>query len=382
MVEPESPVTETAEPMALLVEPAEPVAPVTETTSQPVPALAQDHPMEYRVKRGDTLWGIAGRFLSQPWLWPEVWYINPKIRNPHLIYPGNVIELVYVDGRPQLRLKGDSIKQAEHAEQVDPATGQISEVPAQAGSPVGVVRLSPQIRKIPVEEAISSIPYKDLRPFLVGSVVVDSKAFDRAGYIMRPFEEEQMIIGANDRVYVRGVDDAVGNSYQIIRKVKPLIDPDSRELLGYEAVNLGLAQIITQGDPATAITTESSQEILIGDRLIAAPKEPTNYHFFPKAPSTQVKGKIISMHNAISQVGQFQVVTLNKGSRDGLTTGDVLAIFEQGKKQRDVIGREKVQIPDRRKGELMVFRVFDQVSYALIMSSTRSIRPNDLVSNP
>ncbi len=332
-----------------------PALPMTIAVPQPpqVVELEPHHPLRYTVSSGDTLWSIAARFLKDPWLWPEVWYVNPQIRNPHRIYPGDVIELVYVDGRPRLQLQED----------------------------VRRVRLSPQIRTEPLAAPIPLIPYAEIAPFLTQPHVIDEATLARQPYVLRPFEAHQLIVGANDQVYVRGVEPLVGTLYQVVRRGKALYDPESGELLGHEAVHAGVLRIVQPGDPAVARITESRQEIMAGYRLLPM-QETALTDITPHAPRQAIRGRVISIYNGIAQAGRNQVVTLNLGRHNGLTEGDVLAICQDSGQVRDPQTQEQIRLPDRRAGEILVFRVFDKVSYALIVRSSRSINVRDLVRNP
>lgn len=318
------------------------------------PRLAAEHPMEYTVKRGDTLWDIAARFLRDPWLWPEIWYLNPAISNPHLIYPGDVIELIYVDGRPRLQVR-ETARDA--------------------------VRLSPKVRKTGLQEAIPAIPYETIEPFLAQPRLVTEQELVNAAYVLRPFESEQLMLGAGDRAYIRG-DVVEGERYHLVRRGDPLIDPQDGDLLGYEAVYLGDLRIQRGGDPGIGLVTRSKREITKGDRLLAADDGDPKPRFVPAAPDTKIDGRIVSLYDGISQVGRYQIVALNRGSQAGLAQGHVLAVFQHGGVAEDPHTEEMISLPERRAGEVMVFRVFDEVSYALVMRASRGIGVGDIVRQP
>lgn len=330
----------------------------TQAYDMPLPIdraeLNANHPMQYTVVRGDTLWGISARFLKNPWLWPEVWYVNPQVRNPHRIYPGDVIELVYVDGKPRLQLQDASNRS---------------------------VRLSPKIYTQPLDGAIPVIPYTQIAAFLAQPRVVDEDMLAHQPYVLRPFEAHQLIVGANDQVYVRGIKPEDGDTYQIVRKGKALYDPEQGGLLGYEAVYAGTIKITQPGDPAVALVIESKQEMMAGDRLLPVHQD-VLADIMPHAPKQAIQGRIISIYDGIAQAGRNQIVTLNLGKQNGLVEGDVLAVYQDGGLVRDPQTHEDVHLPDRRAGEILVFRSFDKVSYALIMRSTRSINIKDVVRNP
>jgi hypothetical protein len=322
--------------------------------SQPI-EVNPAHPDRYVVVKGDTLWDISGRFLTKPWLWPEVWYANPQIANPHLIYPGDVITLVYVDGRPQLRLERG-----------------------------GPLRLSPRARVLPLEDAIPTIPADAIQQFLSRTRVVDKGELEAAPYIVES-ADEHLITGAGDRIYVRGIADESYKRYTVLRQGKPYVDPDTNEVLGHEAIFIADADVQRYGDPATLLLVESNRESLIGDRLlpaIAADIKPT---YLPRAPDSQIEGRIISVLDGVTQIGQYQVVVLNRGGRDGLDVGHVLAVYQAGQVVPDKVtasANDSVRLPDEYAGVVMVFRVFDRVSYALVMRATRAIHVLDKVKNP
>ncbi len=315
--------------------------------------LNPDHPDRYVVKRGDTLWDIAERFLRDPWLWPEVWHINPQIENPHLIYPGDVISLVYLDGKPRLVLR--------------------------RGRPT--VRLSPRVRERPLAEAIPTIPLDAIRPFLSRPRVLDEAAFERAAYIVAS-ADEHLIAGSGDRVYARGIGEGPGARFAVLRRSQLYRDPDTGEVLGVEAIHVADARVQRGGDPATLVLERSTREALVGDRLFPVDESPYTDNFFPRAPDRPVEGRIIAVFDGVSRIGQYQVVVLNRGEREGMAPGHVLAVYQAGETVRDPVRREKVTLPEERAGVVMVFRTFDRVSYALVMKATRAIRVLDRVRNP
>lgn len=317
-------------------------------------ALNPSHPDEYTVVKGDTLWDISARFLSKPWLWPEVWYANPQIQNPHLIYPGDVISLVYVDGRPQLRLRRG-----------------------------GSDKLSPQVRSTPLDAAIPTIPIDAIQQFLNHSRVVSQQEIDAAPYIVES-ADEHLITGAGDRVYVRGLTSAETNAFSVYRRGQVYRDPDSNEELGVEALFIGDANLQRFGDPSTLQLVRTTREAVIGDRLFPVDADEIQRNFQPHAPA-DMHGRIIAVVDGVTQIGQHQVVVLNRGTRDGMEVGHVLAISQAGSTVADKVSGKRgdtVTLPDERAGVLMVFRCFERVSYALIMSATRPIHVLDKVDNP
>jgi hypothetical protein len=321
------------------------------------PQLNPRHPDTYVVRPGDTLWDIASMFLRDPWFWPEIWQINPQVENPHLIFPGDVLSLVYLDdGRPAIQLE-------------------------RAGT---VERLSPRIRSEPLEDAIPTIPFETLRAFLSRPAILSRDQIDTLPYVLTPRDS---LMGAAGRdVYVRGSHADEGTIYNIVHLGDPLVDPDDNALIGYEGIYVGQGRVRRTGDPATVYLTESAREAVSGDFLVDEEGvRPVN--FFPRAPEAQIDGRIISVVDGVSLIGQYQVVVLNRGARHGLETGHVLRAYRTGEVVRDQVNRrglfaQNVRLPDEPAGTMMVFRTFDRVSYALIMEATSEIRVLDAVRNP
>ncbi len=319
-------------------------------------ALNPDHPDRYVVVEGDTLWDIAARFLRDPWLWPNIWYANPQIANPHLIYPGDVISLVYVDGQPRLRLS--------------------------RGLPV--VKLSPKVRVEPIRRAIPTIPLDAVEPFLTRPLVTTREALDQAPYVVQA-ADEHVITGAGDRVYARGLPPDGPGTWVVVRAGDEYVDPDTGEFLGLEATYVGDAEVQRMGDPATLWLTGTSREVLVGDRLMPVAGDGEAAVFQPQPAPAEIEGRIIAVVDGVSQIGQHQVVVINRGSREGLERGHVLAVYQAGEVIPDTVSEDPddtVRLPDERAGELMVFRVFDKVSYGLIMRAARAMHVLDTVRAP
>ena len=318
----------------------------------------------YVVKKGDTLWDIAKRFLNDPWLWPEVWHINPKIRNPHLIYPGDVVSLSYVDGKPYITLEGKG------------------GVPAPSAKGLKTVRLSPKAYSQPLEKAITTLPYELIAPFLkFSSVLPDPDMLEDAPYIVSSYEEH-LVSGSDSRVYARNMSDSQIGNYIVARPGVTYRDPDTNDILGYEVLHIADARVIALGDPATVVIGKASQEILNEDRLIPYEAKKQDFYYYPSVPSKPVSGKLISVLGGVSLIGQYSVVVLNRGEVDGMAAGHVLAVYQDGAFVRDPIEREPVKLPKERAGLMMVFRVFEKVSYALILEAERSMSVNDSFTNP
>ncbi|ROR34254.1 LysM peptidoglycan-binding domain-containing protein [Inmirania thermothiophila] len=321
-------------------------------------ALRDGHPERYVVRRGDTLWDIASRFLRDPWRWPDIWHINPQIANPHLIYPGDEILLSFdAEGRPQLTVR--------------------------RGRPT--VKLSPRVRATPLREAIPPIPFEAVRQFLDESrVVLSREELERAPYIVESLDGH-LVNGSGNRIYVRSIPPTDRLRYGVYRPGRTFTDPDTGEILGHEALFVGTAALQRVGDPATLVLTHTVREALIGDRLLPVGEERSADTFYPHAPPRGTRGRIIAVVDGVSQIGQYQVVVLDLGRTDGIEAGHVLAVHRAGGTVRDVVSpepRETVRLPDERSGLVMVFRPFERVSYALVMEAERPIHVLDPVTAP
>lgn len=325
--------------------------PVLERINEPVP-LAEGHPNEYVVQVGDTLWDISATFLKDPWFWPEIWYVNPDIENPHLIYPGDVLGLVYIDGQTR-----------------------ITNVRA------STYRMSPQARVTPLTQAVTSIPFENVAAFLSSGVVLEKKQADALPYLLDT-RGDHLMASAGNEIYVRGItDDMPSARYNLVHIGDPLIDPDDNHLIGYHGILIGEGSLRRTGDPATVALTSTKQEAIVGDRLLpAAVDVPLN--FFPRSPSTTIDGRIISVVGGVTQIGQYQVVVMNRGSGNGLSVGDVLTVFQAGQVIEDRFGGGKVKLPDEEAGTVMVFKTYDRISYGLVMEARDAIHIHDSIRNP
>lgn len=346
-----------------------------------VVTLKPDHPERYVVVKGDTLWDISSRFLRDPWQWPDVWNKNQQIKNPHLIYPGDVITLTWVDGKPQLSVsRGDEPAPVELPDAAP--TPPQSEPEAPSSPPPGpVVKLEPKLRTEPLGGAIPTITPDAILPFLTQPLVVDDRALKRAGYVTIGLDGRRAL-GDGSQFYARGMANSSKEHFQVFRPGKALRDPDTHELLGYEAQYLADARMLENGDPAKLQITVVKQEVTPTDRLIEAPDKIPYPSYFPHAPSKRVNGRIISVIGGVAEVGPQAVVAINLGKRDGMEEGHVLRIMRHAGKHRDPLTQRYYDLPDEESGLLMVFRTFDRVSYGLIMRATRPVHMLDAVRTP
>jgi hypothetical protein len=334
----------------------------------PLSELAPNAPDRYTVKRGDTLWRISGLFLKSPWRWPELWGMNrDQIRNPHLIYPGQTLYLIKRDGRAFLS--------------TDPG-------------PDGTVRLSPRVRSTELDkDAIPAIPASVIEPFLSKPLIIDANGLDTAPRIVAAQETGRVFAGQGDVMYVRGITDPNVIGYQLFRPAKPLKDPETGQVLAYEAFYLGTGNITRQGDPATLMVTSSKEEMGVGDRLLPTEKE-TTVNYVPRAPEKDVVARVISIYGGVDTAGGTFVVAINRGTADGLENGHVLQVWRTGATVEDtttrshrsvsnILGKgEMVKLPDEPTGQAFVFRTFDRVSYALIMGVSRPVSVGDIMQTP
>ena len=330
--------------------------------------LAPNAPDSYTVKPGDTLWGISTLFLKTAWRWPELWGMNlQQIRNPHLIYPGQVLELDKSNGRARLRVAG--------------------------GTP-GTVKLSPRVREAALDNgAIAAIPLNLIGPFLTEAAVFNSDELERAPRIVAT-QEGRVMVSRGETAYVRG-DLAGARDFRIFRQLVPLLDPLSKEVLGYEGRYVGTAEHVREGGapaaavaagavvPSTFSITSTRLEAGVGDRLSPVPQQEL-LAYVPRAPAGAVDGRIVGLYGDGLRAGQNQVVSINRGKNDGIERGNVLALWRTGTQAVDTTSAAKtaLRLPDERHGLLFVFRVFDRVSYALVLNVQEPVRAGDRFTQP
>jgi hypothetical protein len=370
--------------------------------------LAADAPDAYTVVKGDTLWGIAGRFLKDPWRWPQIWQMNrDQIKDPHWIYPGDVIRLDTSGASPSLALYPGG---AGGAGGGGPSGG------TAADAERNQFRLQPRIRVEPLTAAVPSIPGNVIGPFLTQPLVVEAGDLDIAPTILAT-EESRVVVGAGNLAYVDRIGEKDAINWQVFRPGVALRDPETNEVLGYEAKYVGDARVKRYGNPTTIEVTKARQEINRGDRL--APARETSFpSYVPRAPDKPIKGAIMSVDGGVAEFGQFSIITINRGSRDGVELGHVLAVWRRGdivspsgksvsaldttlwgwmkRQYYKMSAGEKseaatatgealtgaVKLPDERNGLVFVFRVFEKMSYAMVMKSSKPVYLGDVVQTP
>ena len=339
-------------------------------TSMSVP-LAPQAPAQYVVKRGDTLWDIAGVFLRDPWYWPEIWYVNPDIENPHLIYPGDVLHLVYIDGQPRVTIQS-----------------------------AGAVRLSPRVRTEPLSDAVRAIPYDLLMNFVGRPSLIEKKDMKKKPYVVG-FGDRHIAGSAADEVYARGMVDAVpGTRYTLVKVGEELRDPDDGDVLGYIGYYSGTGEVVATtktGRKKEQIVhmdvVDSGLEILQGDRLYPAKVEIGPDFVMSAPPNKKLDGSVIGVVDGVAAAGRYQVIAINRGSKHGLEPGHVVSIFERGMVIPDRFSRgsdwtrytatsEKIELPTERSASAMVFQVYDRMSYALIAEAIHAVRLGDKIKHP
>jgi hypothetical protein len=361
--------------------------------------IKPDAPDRYVVAPGDTLWGISERYTDSPWRWPDLWNMNKEqIRNPHLIYPGYVILLDRERGQLTIAAPGSETKptpsavpapgpEAKPGPQAKPGP-EIKPSDATAAAAPGAVRLSPRVRAESLaRQEIPSIPPSAIEPFLSRPLVVEPDGLDKAPTIVAT-QADRVVLATGNSAYVRGIGSAKDDTWYVYRKGGALVDPDTNKTLAYEAIYLGTAQLTRPGEPATVVLTSSVQEVEAGDKLVAAGRpQPINYA--PRAPNAHIKGRVIGIYGGtkVGEAGPQQVISINRGKSDGLEVGHVLALYSLGGTVRDASKARnapdaRIQLPDERAGLAFVFRVFDRISYALVMQVTRPVSPLDVVQTP
>ena len=316
--------------------------------------LAPDYPERYVVVDGDTLWDISSKFLSDPWRWPEVWQGNPQVENPDLIYPGDVLVLTFVNGKPVLRsLRRETVK------------------------------LQPSARPSDFRDAIPAIDPAAIDAYINAPLVTDENELMQAGYVVDGVDN-RLILGKYDQFYARGVEAAKpGDEYRIFRPGRHFIDPISEENLGWEAEHVGDARMLKYGDVSRLSVLQSHTDVSVRDRLRPITTKESLPFFYPQAPlNSKISGTILEPFTAMTELGPLSVVAINLGEREGVRPGDVFRILSQSIKKKDPFTKEIYSTPKEKIGLLMVFRTFEKVSYALITNSSRQIKPFDTIVSP
>ena len=333
-----------------------------------IPEANPSAPMHYTVKKGDTLWGIASMYLKDPWLWPEVWIINPQVPNPHLIYPGDKLALGHGEGgRVEVRLEE-----------------------------AGLTRLDPRLRSDPIASAIPTIPYSAIAAFLSRPTLLSEDEIRHAPYVLA-FRDMHQVAGNDIDIYIRNLKAGENARFAVMHISTPLVDPDDGKVLGHVGIYTATALVKRPGEPAKAVLIDPARETLAGDRLVSSENDvPAN--FTPSVPTSQIHGHIIDVVGGTDLVGQFYVVAINRGKRHGIEPGSVLAVDQAGEVVRDLWanGRSitnsmngfnttfvpRVRLPDERAGTMLVFKVYDRMSYGLIVGASNIIRIGAPVHTP
>jgi hypothetical protein len=336
-------------------------APVADQVQPTAQLIRPGAPMNYTVKRGDTLWDIAAVFLKDPWFWPEIWQINPQVENPHLIYPGDVLSLAYgANGDAHV-----SVSQYSGA------------------------RLQPRLRSEALSGPVDTLPFSAIAAFLTRPSFLTKEQALAAPHILA-FRDHHMIGGTGHEAYVRNLNGPADQRYIVMHVGDPIRDIDSNDILGYQAAYVATAVVEVPGDVSKTMLTEGKREALEGDRLIIEEGE-RSLNFQPHLPAGPVDGQIIALTDDAGQVGPYQVVVLNRGTSHGVTQGTVLAVDQQGEVVADrrvdypwkrKAFAEHVQLPYERTGTLIVFKSYERISYGLIIGARASIRVADRVYKP
>lgn len=342
-------------------------------------AINPDHPTTYVVQQGDTLWGISEKFLINPWQWPEVWHINEQVANPHLIYPGQTLRLVWKDGKPSLMvdaLAGQTVSTVGVG-----SSGAIAEV-----MPDGkTVKLRPRIREQAYESAIPTIPLSAIKSFLNDSRVVTSDQMKMAPYLLAG-SDDRVIMGRGDTVYARELApqwDSAYPDYGVYRQGPPYIDPESKELLGYEATKVGAVHIVsTEKDVATMTVQASREELRVQDKLLLDDPRKVQSTFMPRPAPEGMRARVVQVMGSIGSGARNDVIVLNKGERDQVAPGHVFSVMQRGEIVRDRARGDMVELPPQHAALVIVFRSFEKVSYALVTRSTRPVTRGDLLVPP
>lgn len=341
-------------------------------------ALTPNPPEKYVVVKGDTLWGISGKFLKHPWQWTQLWKQNSQIKNPHLIYPNDTIYFQMVNGKPEL-----SLTHFEPVALIDkPCVLKPREY--EKGRETFLLdknnKVLPCMRESELEKPITLIPHDKIATFLTSPKVVTQEELDDSPYVVG-FREGRLLAGTGDKVYVKNLVNTTANTYTIYREGETYRDPHSNDILGIEAIYMANATLAKDGDPATLVITNGTHEIRTGDRVMPSPEIENTLNFFPKPPETPIDGHIVGIKDGMALIGLYSVVVIDKGTAEGLQAGHELTVYQKGKNILDSTKKidEIVQLPDEEAGKVMIFRPFEHISYALVMKTTHDIHRGDEV---
>lgn len=335
-----------------------------------------DAPDRYTVKKGDTLWDIANRYLQDPWRWPEIWQANQQVRNPHLIYPGDKLLLCRIEQRAVV-----AVDEGGGCDQVLSNMGLMNKASVSGGA--GNLKLSPEIKTEDLNLAIPAVPLKDIRAYLNDSRVLDADEFKKAPYVMA-VGNKRVLAGAGDLVYIRGGKDlALGDTFGVYRQGVRYDDPDTKEYLGFEAEDIASGRIIAvDGEVATLELSRSAQEVRVGDRLFANEARAITPIFYPSNPVGVKNGRIVRVMGSLGSAGLNSVIVMNRGERDGVKQGHTFAIYQRGGVVTDRLQGDLVRLPSERTGLAMVFRTFNKVSYAIVLKASTRIVTGDETRAP
>ena len=314
--------------------------------------LADNPPDRHVVVPGDTLWGIAGKFMKEPWRWPEIWRLNKsEIKNPHRIYPGDIVILDLSGGNPRLKIAKP-------------------------------LKVQPQVHAEALQKEIPSIPPNVIEPFISQPLIIEADGLDKAPRIVAS-QEDRVFLGNGDTGFVAGIEDTSVVKWQVYRPGKPLKDPENGEILGYEAFFLGNARLVQPGVPAVVRIQQAKEEIGRGDRLVPAGL-PTLASYVPHKPDLPVDGRVMSIYGGVAEAGRHSVITINRGSNQGLEVGHVVSLHRSRSSQGydDNGKRVTTTLPEERYALAFVFRTFERISYALVMEASKPVIVNDAVKNP
>jgi nucleoid-associated protein YgaU len=342
-------------------------------------AIKDSAPERYTVVSGDTLWGISGRYLNDPWRWPEIWEANKQIYNPHLIFPGDVLLLCKIEAQTIL-----AVDQGGGCAEIVKRVAENKGLPTTVNLPDGTVKLRPRARELPLSLAIPTIPLKDIQRYLNDSRVVTLDELNKAPYVIAA-QDSRVIAGKGDRIFIRNKDKQLNNNaaYGIYRGGTSYIDPVTKKLLGYEAQDVGSGKIVALDDKVgTMLVSRSAQDIRIGDKLLENESGQISSTFHPSNPEGVPPGNVLRIFGSISSGAQYSVIVINRGEADGVRAGHTFSLFRKGGTATDPISKEILKLPSENAGLAMVFRTFQNVSYALILRSTTTIKVGDEVRPP